>query len=132
MSNYVHKEVVFSQLSAAALTADLTLMSPVGTDKIIRRPVLNVVQAFAGGTVATATLSIGTSAGGTQILPATNVFTGAGLAMANAVLGTLEKIVPAGTTVSCRLTTTVGNTNACTAGKVQIHWDECPLTKEQT
>jgi hypothetical protein len=127
---YVNTTVRFSEVAAAALTADKTIYTPT-QDSIVSIAVQNRVAVFAGGAVATATLSIGTDGARTNLLGATNVFTGATLGIANATVGALTIVVPAGTPIIARLTTSVANTNACTTGLAQLQFDVRPLSRAQ-
>jgi hypothetical protein len=103
----------------AALTADLSF-GPVtpGPTRLVGF-CTDALTAFSGGAVATATFKLGTTAGGTEIHTALDIFTGAAAAPKKGTAGSLGyNCAPfaAGTQFQGRITTTTANVNALTAG----------------
>lgn len=124
-SNHVSNVTLnYSQFSAAATTATVDVFYASDGDYILAFGLVVPVVAFAGGAVSAATVSLGLSTALTGLVAAKNVFTGASLGRANATtaanLGTSPIYVPKGGKVQAQLTTTTANTNALTAGQVQI------------
>ena len=123
-SNTMFAPATYKQLSAAALTADLQI-GIARVDSTLRFLALTRDIAFSGPGIATATLSVGTAVGGTQLLGATNVLVGAAVGVANATLGSgASIIVAANTPIWVRLTVTGANTSVLTSGKCSIHWEQ--------
>lgn len=120
--------------TAAATTSD----SPLWTAPypcVLRGVVLNLVTDFSGGSVSACTLSVGKSGAETNLLAATNVFTGASNGFANATLGTgataLQVFFNTGDVLDTRVTTTNDNAVNLTAGAAQIMVDIVPVTPAQ-
>ena len=122
----------YAAFSAAATTADKTIATLPAKTRLVGI-VADCTTAFTGGAVSAASLKIGSSAGGTQFLALSDVFTSAatyGLADADlgtalvrsaAVLGGTLPSWSSTTTVNARITTTTANTNALTAGSVTVY-----------
>ncbi len=113
--------ISFKDLTAGALTQAFNL-KPLPKGSLILGIRLRLREAFAGGTIATATLSIGTT--GTTavaILAAKNIFTGvaADTCYTSSTTGLLQGTYAADT-LTATVTTTVGNVNAATAGSVDV------------
>ena len=124
--------VTFAALAAAALTADAVVGAIPAKTRLVGI-VLDCTTVFSGGTIATATMSIGKTVGGVEWMAAVNVFAapatfgnadvdlGTAMVRAAAVQGGDLPSWSAATNVNVRLTTTVGNTNAATQGSATIY-----------
>jgi len=130
MVRQVHKvTTTFAAFSAAALTADKTIATLPAKTRLCAL-YADVTQTFSGGTVATATLSLGTSAGGLGLILAADVKTavvtlglldadlGASVTRAASIQGCYVPSWSGTTILSARITTTVGNTSALTQGSI--------------
>lgn len=87
---------------------------------------------FSGGTIATATLTIGDSLSAARYLAATNVFTGATAFHFSGIVANQPFTYTAAANLTCLFTTTVGNCNAATAGQVRIYLRAVNLNKLAT
>lgn len=114
-----------ADLDAAALTQSLNI----GTALPYPARLLGVSQgegtfaAFSGGTVATATLKIGTGSDDDALRTAEDIFTGAtGFPKSGTagVLGYVGAPLPAGTQLKAKVTTTVDNVVSLSAGAVTV------------
>lgn len=124
--------LTYAAFSAAALTADKTIATLPAKTRLVGI-VADCTETFTGGAVASATLKIGSSAGGTQFLAQADVFTTAAtFGLADADLGTAmtrAASIQGGalsswsstTAVNARITTTTANTDALTAGSVTVY-----------
>lgn len=118
----------FKSFAAAALTADQDFTGFVG-GSVIEGAFLLFNQNWTGGAVATATLQVGTTATPNLYVAATSVFAGATTTAPLPIVGLtlvpgtfLNAANPMGAgTVRVRLTTTVANTNALTAGVADLY-----------
>lgn len=126
---FTHKAVIsFAEgdFTAAALTQTYNVGPAIGVNDVVDNAALRVVTAFAGGAVATATLSFGFTGTVAGFIAATNVFTGAvlgttagaGASLANAPGASFA----AASQLVAVLTTTVANVNALTAGEAHIYF----------
>lgn len=132
--NTTHRRVqaTFAAFSAAALTADLTVYTLAAGERLIS-VIADTVQNFHGGGTTAATLIVGTTAGGNDLILSHDVWTAAitkGLAdadlgtsinRANAVQGGYMSSFSATQIISARLTTVTSNTNALTQGFVRFY-----------
>lgn len=109
-------------VSPAGLVATASCMTEVSEKVVHHKTILVVDTDFAGGTVATATVSVGVAGSVAAHCAATDVFTGASNGWANKVICTPGYLTYTGpTAIIATLTTTVGNTIALTAGKVTVY-----------
>jgi hypothetical protein len=121
------ERVYFRDFAAAGLTGNLDLTGFPGA-LVIEGAWVMFNTNFTGGAVATCTMSVGTTATPTAYVAATTVFTGATVTApivnpgVTIVPGTfLNATTPLGAgTVRVQVVTTVGNTNALTAGVADI------------
>lgn len=127
-STFYSVTIPFGAFSAAAKTADVTLLTLPAKAKITA-VYMDVTTAFTGGGETAATLSIGVTAGGTTIMGAHSSFTaatwgladadmGSGMTRAGSIQGGLLPSWTGTTAVTSRLTTTTNNTSTLTAGSV--------------
>jgi hypothetical protein len=103
----------------AALTADLNFGPVLPGPCRVMGFSTDALTVFSGGSVATCTFSLGTSAGGTQIHTALDIFTGAAAAPKKGTAGSLGyncAPLAAGVQIQGRVTTTTANVDALTAG----------------
>jgi hypothetical protein len=120
------RRLYFSQFAAAATTGNLDIAGfPAGM--VIKGAYAWLIANFTGGAVGSATLSIGTTGAATAYMAATSVFTGArkqlvGLTQVPGLFLNATTPTAAGT-VRFALVTTVANTNALTAGAVDVFLD---------
>ena len=133
VNRQVHKlTITYAALAAAALTADKIIATLPAKTKLVGIYSDTTIP-YTGGTVATATLAIGKTIGGVEYMAVHDVKTAAVVkGLLDADLGTAMVRAAAvqggdlpswtGTTnVSVRMTTTVDNTNALTAGSTTIY-----------
>ena len=128
------KRVYFSDFSAAATTVNLDTQPgqtvwtqfPAGLE--ILGAYVSSVTNFTGGAVATATISVGTTASATAYVAATTVFSGSPKVIVGATLVPGTFLTGAGSypysgnaTVRVQLVVTGANTSALTAGKADIY-----------
>lgn len=126
----VHKvTTTFAAFSAAALTADKTIATLPAKTKLVS-VYADCTATFTGGGVTDADFTLGTSAGGADILATFDVFTatsqrgladadlGTGMTRAAAIQGGLFPSWTATTIVSARLTTVTANTDQLTTGSI--------------
>lgn len=111
----------FAEVAAggAALTVDLNFGPTLPGPMRVMGFSTDALTVFSGGTIATCTLSLGTSAGGTQIHTALDIFTGAAAAPKKGTAGSLGyncAPLAGGVQIQGRVTTTTGNVSAATAG----------------
>jgi hypothetical protein len=124
--------VTFAGFSAAALTADKTIATLPAKGRLVA-VYTDTTQVYSGGAVATATLQLGKTVGGTEYILAHDVKTatirkgladadlGASISRANAVQGGDLPSFTATTAISARITTTGANTNALTQGSTTFY-----------
>lgn len=103
----------------AALTADLSFGPTLPGPCRVMGYSCDELTVFSGGSVATCTFKLGTSAGGTEIHAALDIFTGATAAPKQGTAGSLGyrgAPLAAGTQIQGRVTTTTANVNTLSAG----------------
>lgn len=117
----------FASFAAAALTADKVIATLPAKARILA-VYADTTTKYIGGAVATATLRLGSTAGGVEVLASHDVFTaavtkgladadlGTSLVRAAAVQGGYMPSFTATTALTARITTTGANTNALTQG----------------
>lgn len=126
----VHKvTTTFAAFAAAALTGDKTIATLPAKTKLVS-VYADCTATFTGGGVTDADFTLGTSAGGADILATFDVFTatsqrgladadlGTGMTRAAAIQGGLFPSWTATTIVSARLTTVTANTDQLTTGSI--------------
>jgi hypothetical protein len=114
--------LTYSDLTTAGTSQTISLKAIPKGSLILGARVL-CVAAFAGGSVATATLSLGTTGGSTTgILAASNIFTGISAGVTMYVTSTLGVYAAtyAADTLTATVVTTTDNVKSCTAGKAYI------------
>jgi len=130
----------FSEFDAPGVTTDtVTLYANPSSPIILIDAFFNLTVEFSGGTVATATLSIGKTGTVDALMLAEDVFTGAVVGLKNdaTTKGTdirddldmgggdtkLESplLVPAGTAITMTLVTTIGDTDELAAGSADVY-----------
>ncbi len=124
--------LTFAGLAAAALTADKIIATLPAKAKITAI-YADVTTKFIGGAVSAATLKIGSTVGGAEVLASFDCFTaavtkgladadlGTSLVRAAAIQGGFMPSFTATTGINVRLTTVTANTNALTQGVVVIY-----------
>lgn len=133
MRRVIHKVTVdYTAFAAAATTGDKAICVLPAKTRLLGI-YGDVTTKFVGGAITAATLGLGISAGGVEVLAASDVFTAAvTLGLTDAQLGTAMTraaaiqggYVPsftATTTLTARITTTTANTNALTQGSVTFY-----------
>lgn len=131
--HWIKQVINYTDLAAAALTANFNLSQTVPDASYIVDCVFQLNTEFSGGAVASATIQIGDTGVSNRYIPATNVFTGAGTGykatnvtdrgagLYDAVTRSLRHPVFTGVrTLRVTLTTTGANTNALTAGQITV------------
>lgn len=131
--HWIKQVINYTDLAAAALTANFNLTQTVPDASYIVDCVFQLNTEFSGGAVASATIQIGDTGVSNRYIPATNVFTGAGVGykatnvtdrgvgLYDAVTRSLRHPVFTGVrTLRVTLTTTGANTNALTAGQITV------------
>ncbi len=124
----VHKvTTTYAAFSAAALTADKTIATLPAKTRLCG-VLADVTQTFSGGAVATATLQLGTTVAGAELLLAADVKTAVvtlgllgadlGVSLATLVQGCTLPSWGSTTALSARIVTTVANSNVLTSGSV--------------
>ena len=109
----------FAQLTAAALTMTLSLGALLPANARIISRELRLPTAFSGGAIASLTASVGI-AGGSEVVNAANVFTGAPAAQKGPDGLDPNELLAAGGQLQVTFTSTVANVNAATAGSLTI------------
>ncbi len=126
---FVHKiTVAETALTAAATTQDVTLWTVAAKTKITR-VIAQTTVGFTGGTIAAATITCGSAAGGAQYILSGSVFAASVLGDVVAEIGaglvsaTLADIPSFSTTtdISCRFTTVGDDVVNATAGSVTFY-----------
>lgn len=119
-----YRTLYYSQFSAAAGSATLDDATFPG-GMLIEGAFIYIFAAFTGGAVSATTFSLGTTGSATAYVNAQDVFTAAGLFKPGATIvpGTpLNATSPlAAGTVRFTINTTTANTNALTAGRVDVY-----------
>jgi hypothetical protein len=123
-----------TDLTAAALTETVTLdalrvahpdgqAGEVPANARIMYAYINLIEVFAGGSVATCVVDVGDTVDPNELIAAHNVFTGATLGPGTTAgaytLGSLEADYP-GDGAAVVVTTTVGNVDTLTSGEAEI------------
>ena len=109
----------FAQLTAAALTMSLPLGALLPANARIISRELRLATPFTGGTIASMACSVGL-AGGSEIVTAANVFTGAPGAQRGVDGVDPFELFPTGGQLTVTFTSTVANVNAATAGSLVV------------
>jgi hypothetical protein len=109
----------FAQLTAAALTQSIALGTVLPANARILTRELRLATPFSGGAIGSTTASVGL-AGGTEVVNAANVFTGAPAAQKGPDGVDPFELLPTGGQLQVTFTSTVANVNAATAGALTI------------
>lgn len=129
--------LTFAALAAAALTAD-KIIATLPAKTRIKSIYADVTTKFIGGAVTAATIKIGSTVGGAEVLASFDCFTaaitrgladadlGTSLVRAAAIQGGYMPSFTATTGLNLRITTVTANTNALTQGSITI-WIECEV-----
>jgi hypothetical protein len=115
----------FAQCTAAALTQTFNIGAALPADSRIVSANLRIATDFSGGSVASATLSVGVAGSTTDIFNAANIFTGATVLNVSSTDATGGGVNPqayyaASSQLVATLTTTVADVNALTAGALVV------------
>jgi hypothetical protein len=115
----------FAQCTAAALTQTFDVGAVLPADSRIIAAEMRIATDFSGGSVASATLSVGITGRTTDIFDAVNVFTGATLLNVPSTAPTVGGVDPfayyaSASQLIATLTTTTADVNALTAGALTV------------
>lgn len=118
--NIVKKTLTYADFAAEATSATAVSYTTRQNETVLYQ-ILVVDTDFAGGAVSACTASLGKSGAATKYMNATDVFTGAANGVANATVGTVHGVEPAGTELLVTLATTDADTDALTAGQLTVY-----------